>query len=665
MKEPNSNDIEVGFVDSGDAKTLRRVRIERGASLLDAARAAGVDMDATCGARGRCRSCRCKVLSGDVSPATMQDTLQLGHEEVQERFRLGCQTRPVTDCEVMALPPKSEAGHQILTGANPAGGETMGGAGLAIDSGVTKHVVVANIPREEHHQTSDLTEVLAAIDAPIDRSVPLAVMRKIPGTLREQRGALTVTTFNGRVIDIEAGDTSVHAYGMAFDIGTTSIVGTLLHLETGEELAAVGSVNPQTVYGGDLMSRIAYAQFDEKKLTTLRAKVLNAINDFIRQACGSAGVAREHIYKIVVVGNTCMHHIFLGVDVTYVGLAPYAPTVSDGLVVAASELPLKAAPNARICLLPIVAGFVGADTMACVLATRIDESEELRALVDIGTNGEVVMGSKDRLMACSAPAGPALEGAQIRHGMRGAMGAVEAVAIDDDVHCAVIGSAPAIGICGSGLIDACAKMVGAGVMDASGRLRPGERKRRSAAASKSSPERPGTHEHKPLPAAIAARLRTTEAGREFVLVRDADAGKGEDVTLTQGDIRQLQLAKSAIYSGIVLLQRVMGIDDAALAELMLCGGFGNYINTESAVAIRLLPNLPLDRITYVGNAAHLGAQMALLSERERERAEELAQRIEHVALAARPDFQDIFVDGMAFESPRPAEPERAAASMIG
>ena len=665
MKEPNSNDIEVGFVDPGDADTIRRGRIERGASLLDAARAAGVAMDATCGARGRCRSCRCKVLSGDVSPATMQDTLQLGREEVQERFRLGCQTRPVTDCEVMALPPKSEAGHQILTGANPAGAETMGGAGLAIDSGVTKHVVVANIPREEHHQTSDLTEVLAAIDAPIDRSVPLAVMRKIPGTLREQRGALTVTTFNGRVIDIEAGDTSVHAYGMAFDIGTTSIVGTLLHLETGEELAAVGSVNPQTVYGGDLMSRIAYAQFDEKKLTTLRAKVLNAINDFIRQACGSAGVAREHVYKIVVVGNTCMHHIFLGVDVTYVGLAPYAPTVSDGLVVAASELPLKAAPNARICLLPIVAGFVGADTMACVLATRIDESEELRALVDIGTNGEVVMGSKDRLMACSAPAGPALEGAQIRHGMRGAMGAVEAVAIDDDVHCAVIGSAPAIGICGSGLIDACAKMVGAGVMDASGRLRPGERKRRSAAASKSSPERPGTHEHKPLPAAIAARLRTTEAGREFVLVRDADAGKGEDVTLTQGDIRQLQLAKSAIYSGIVLLQRVMGIDDAALAELMLCGGFGNYINTESAVAIRLLPNLPLDRITYVGNAAHLGAQMALLSERERARAEELAQRIEHVALAARPDFQDIFVDGMAFESPRPAEPERAAASMIG
>ena len=384
MTEAEDNGVEVGFVDPGDTKSARRTRIGRGASLLDAARAAGVAMDATCGARGRCRSCRCKVLSGDVSPATMQDTLQLGHEEVQERFRLACQTRPVTDCEVMALPPKSEAGHQILTGGHAAGaspldGGAADGAGFAIDSGVKKRVVVASPPREEHRQTSDLAQVLAAIEAPVDRRVPVAALRKIPGELRKQRGELTVTTFKGRIVDVEAGDTTEHVYGMAFDIGTTSIVGTLLHLETGEELAAVGSVNPQTVYGGDLMSRIAYAQFDEKKLVALRAKVLNAINGFIREACANAGVSREHVYKIVVVGNTCMHHIFLGVDVTFVGLAPYAPAVSDGIVVPASELPLKAAPNAQVCLLPIVAGFVGADTMACVLATRIYESDELRA----------------------------------------------------------------------------------------------------------------------------------------------------------------------------------------------------------------------------------------------------------------------------------------------
>ena len=643
MGVSTTNTVEVNFSDEDGA--LRRGKIALGESLLDAARLAGVDMEATCGGRGRCRSCRVKVLRGDIAPPTVQDTIQLGHEEVQERFRLGCQTRPLTDCTVRALPPRSEAGHQILSGGS------ANAPAMAIDSGVNKQLVRATAPKEEHHQTSDMEEILSVLDGDIDRRVSLAVLRKMPSALRAMKGSLTVTTFNGQLIDVEVGDTTQHAYGMAFDIGTTSIVGTLNNLTTGEELAAVGSVNPQTIYGGDLMSRIAYAQFDEKKLTTLRAKVLTAINDFIKEACDKAGVAREHIYKIVVVGNTCMHHIFLGIDVTYVGLAPYAPAVRDGMVIAASELPLKGAPNAQVCLLPIVAGFVGADTMACVLSTRIYASQELRALVDIGTNGEVVMGSRDRLMACSAPAGPALEGAQIRHGMRGAMGAIENVTIGEDIQCGVIGQAPAIGICGSGLIDACAKMVDAGIMDATGKL-PKKRRRDQ------------------LPPAIAERLRDTEQGIEFVLVWHPDAGKNDDITLTQGDIRQLQLAKSAIYSGIVMLQHAMKIDDEELKELMLCGGFGNYINTQSAVTIRLLPTLPLERISYVGNAAQMGAQMALLSETERRRADDLASRIEHVALAASPEFQDIFVAGMGFNAPlageseekKPRRPSRRAAA---
>ena len=615
--------FEVRFRAEGGATSSARVA--PGSTLLDAAREAGVAMEATCGARGRCRSCRVKVLAGEMPPATVQDTIQLGHEAVEENFRLACQTRPLGPCEAMALPPRSEAGHQILTGGGAA-------PDFDLDSGVHKHHVVARAPREEHHQTSDLDEVIAALPVAADRRVPLPVLRSLPGLLREQGGALTVTTFQDRILHVEAGDTREHAYGMAFDIGTTSIVGTLMDLATGEELAAVGSVNPQTLYGGDLMSRIAYAQFDEKKLTTLRAKVLTAINDFVKEACESAGVDRAHLYKVVVVGNTCMHHIFLGVDVTYVGLAPYAPAVRDSLVIPAGELPLKSAPNAQVCLLPIVAGFVGADTMACVLATRIYDSPDLRALVDIGTNGEVVMGSRDRLMACSAPAGPALEGAQIRHGMRGAVGAIEKVSIEEDVRCEVIGAAPAIGICGSGLIDACAKMVSAGVLDASGVLR---RKRREE-----------------LPEAVASRFRDGANGREFVLVWKEEAGRDEDVVLTQGDVRQLQLAKSAIYSGIVMLQQVMDIAADDLAQIMLCGGFGNYINTASALTIRLLPEVERERIRYVGNAALLGAQMALLSERERARADELATRIEHVALAARPEFQDIFVAGTAFSGAR-------------
>ncbi|MEK9725810.1 MAG: ASKHA domain-containing protein [Rhodospirillaceae bacterium] len=619
--------VAVTFVDPDDPAKLRSARVARGKTLLDAGHAAGVDIEATCGARGRCRTCRVKILSGEVPPATLQDTVQLGHEEVRENFRLACQTKAIADTRVMALPPKAEKGHQILS----SGKSVADDGRLTLDSGVAKYVVKASTPTEEHHQTSDWEETLSVLPDDVSRDATLEVLRKVPGAIRAQGGTMTVTVFNGRIIDVEPGDTSEHRYGLAFDIGTTSIVGTLIDLETGETLADVGGVNPQAVYGGDLMSRIAYAQFDEKKLATLRARALNAINDFIAEACEEAGIDAAHIYKIVVVGNTCMHHILLGVDVTYVGLAPYAPVICDPMVVAARDMPLKRAVNAQVCFLPIVAGFVGADTMACVLATRIYDSDEIRTLVDIGTNGEVVMGSKRGLMVCSAPAGPALEGAQIRHGMRGALGAIEKVAIDDDVACAVIGATPAVGICGSGLIDACAKLADARVLETSGRLL---RKNREQ-----------------LPDALRARLVDTPDGCEFVLVGADESGKDEPITLTQADIRQVQLAKSAIYSGIVMLQRVMDVADEDLEEVMMCGGFGNYINIESAVKIRLIPNLPLQKITYSGNAALMGAQMALLSETERDRAAELAQRMEHVALAARPEFQDIFVEAMSFLGP--------------
>jgi len=295
----------------------------------------------------------------------------------------------------------------------------------------------------------------------------------------------------------------------------------------------------------------------------------------------------------------------------------------DPLVVPAAEIPLKSAPRAQVCLLPIVAGFVGADTVAGVAATRIDEREGWRLLVDIGTNGEVVLASRERVVACSAPAGPTFEGGQVRHGMRSAAGAIEQVRIDGDVACQTIGDTPAIGICGSGLIDAVAAMLDAGVLNAAGRLW------RTGAGS-------------PAPG-LQARVVEDAQGRAFVLVRAAEGGRGEDIVLTQNDIRQLQLAKAAILGGIRMLQQVTGVADAGIEELLLAGGFGNYVKVASAVRIGLLPAIPLERIRYVGNAALLGAQLALLDEAERERALAVARRIEHVPLATRPEFQEIFV----------------------
>ena len=614
--------LTITFVTAEGERTP--VKTESGTSFLDAARGADIDVTATCGARGKCRGCRFKVLKGNVPPPTIMDEVQLGPDEVHEGFRLACQTHVIADTDIRLAPPHTESGHQILG----AGEGRDQHASIEMGSGVEKKFVTAVIPMDEHVQSSDIEEILTATGA--SRSGPLSpdLLRKLPAVLRKKKGAVTVTTFNGDILDIEVGDTTEHKYGMAFDIGTTSIVGALIDLDSGEQLAAVGDINPQSVYGGDLMSRLAFAQFDLKALRKLRARAIQAINDHIKEACEKASVAPEHIYKVVVVGNTAMHHIFLGIDPTYVGLAPYSPSIRNAVEMPARDLMLKTIPNATVCMLPIVAGFVGADAIGTVLGTRIFESEEIRVLVDIGTNGEVIMGRKGRLMACSAPAGPALEGAQIKHGMRGAIGAIEKVQIDDDVACEIIGNAPATGICGSGLIDAVARMLNAGIIQSSGRL--------------------VDKDDNDLPPALAARLIDSGGKTEFALVLAKDSGNDTDITLTQDDIRQLQLAKGAIYSGVMMLQGIMKVPDDEIAELMLAGGFGNYINTESAVAINLLPPLPLEKITYVGNAALMGAQLALISEVERKRADVLAGEIEHVSLAARPEFQDIFIEAMGF-----------------
>jgi uncharacterized 2Fe-2S/4Fe-4S cluster protein (DUF4445 family) len=616
---------EVWVAGPGSGESERSASVPIGDTLLDAAMAAGADISATCGRRGRCRSCRVKIISGSAPPPTLQDRVQLGHEEVQEQFRLACQTRVIGPCHIMVAPPRTETGHQILAGNSEAHLSD-----LDICSGVEKFFLEAKAPEDEHTQTTDYQEILDKLPGitgsheATKARASLDVLRRLPSVLRIESGRLTVTTFANRIIDIEPGDTSQHMYGMAFDIGTTSIVGTLVNLQSGEELVAFGSINPQAVYGGDLMSRISYAQFDEKKLATLRGVVLKAINGFIEEACVKAEISAGHIYKIVVVGNTCMHHIFLGIDTSYVGLAPYAPVVSESIVLPSSELPLKRAPNAMVCLLPIIAGFVGADTTAAILATKIHESEETRCLVDIGTNGEVIMGSKNRLMACSAPAGPAFEGGQIYQGMRAAVGAIEKVHIDDDIHLEVIGDAKPIGICGSGLVDAVASMIDAELVNGAGRLRKENFDR--------------------IPEKLRSRFKSHDGTRSFVLAWADESGAAKDIALTQMDIRQLQLAKAAIYAGIVMLQKVMEVTDDELHELYLCGGFGNYINMENAIKIRLVPNLPLERIPYFGNAALMGAQIALLSEADRTSADEIVASVEHLALATHPAFQDIFVE---------------------
>ena len=621
------------LTDPRDPTPRRTLALPPNTSILKSAHAASIEITATCGGRGRCTSCRVKFVAGTIPPPTIMDEIQLGNDLVREGYRLSCQCVPSEAVTVQVAPPLEERAFQIL-GAGPG---VVGMGRVTLDSGIRKQVVKVSLPREEHHQISDLEQLAAALGVtPTD--VGLAVLQGLPAALRDDPAGVTVTTFappggrgSERVVAVERGDTAGMKFGLAVDIGTTSVVSTLIELDSGEQLASVSSLNPQAVFGGDLMSRIAFAQFDPGNLRKLHTRIIGLLNRHIEETCRQSGVLAKWIYKVFVVGNTCMHHLLLGIDPSFVGLAPYAPVMRHALVLPARELFLKVAPEARVCLLPLVAGFVGADAVAVALATRIYEGAAIRIAVDIGTNGEVILGSRDRLWACSAPAGPALERAQIRHGMRGALGAIDRVTVDDDIHVHTIGEADPLGICGSGLIDLLAGLLDTGVIDWTGLIRVEAREA--------------------LPPKLRERVVMRGEERQVIVLRPGEAGARQEVVLTQDDVRQVQLAKGAIASGVAMLQHVASVSDETVAELMLAGGFGNYVSISSALRIGLIPPLPKEKIRYVGNAASLGAQLCLVSETERQRAESVAARIEHVSLAAHPDFERIFVEAMNF--PRP------------
>jgi uncharacterized 2Fe-2S/4Fe-4S cluster protein (DUF4445 family) len=614
------------LTDPHDLSVRRLLRAPPGTSILKAAQAGGVDITATCGGRGRCTSCRVRFVEGPLPPPTIMDAVQLGADQVREGYRLSCQCRLEASITLQVAPPLEEIAFQMLD----AGDRTGELGRVAIDSGVDKRLVNVELPRAEQHQTSDLEQLLTVVGAE-PTAVGPSVLAGLPRALRDDPAGATVTTFGRRIIAVERGDTTAMKFGLAIDVGTTSVVTTLIELSSGEQLASVSSLNPQAVFGGDLMSRIAFAQFNPANLRKLTTRIVGLLNRHIAEISAETGVLSKWIYKIVVVGNTCMHHLLLGIDPTWVGLAPYAPVLRHPLVLPARDLFLRVAPEAQVCLLPIVAGFVGADAVAVALATRIYESPKIRVAVDIGTNGEVLLGSRERLWAASAPAGPALEGAQIRHGMRAALGAIDRVRVGEDIEVHTIGEAAALGICGSGLIDLIAGLLDAGVIDPTGLIQVEERAR--------------------FPRPLRERVHQRGEERLVVVRHPGESGAAREIVLTQDDVRQVQLAKGAIASGVALLGHVAGIGAAEIEELMLAGGFGNYVSVESALRIGLVPALSGSRIRYVGNAASLGAQMCLLSESERARAARIAREIEHVSLATHPDFEQIFVDCMNFPPP--------------
>jgi len=427
----------------------------------------------------------------------------------------------------------------------------------------------------------------------------------------------------------QQGDSAKRILGVAVDVGTTTVVAKLIDMATGRCIATQAALNPQTRYGDDVISRITYAQTDQN-LTELHKLIIGCINELIAKICKEAHTGANHIFEVCVVGNTTMNHIFLKYPVKQLGQTPFKPFSVDAHDVPAAPLALQINPAGNIHTVENIAGFVGSDTTAVALAVDIGSTKEVTLAVDIGTNGEIVLGTKDNLYAASCAAGPAFEGARIKCGSRAMEGAIQAVVVNEgDIVLDVIGDCPPRSICGSGLIDAVAALLDLGIIDSTGRFAE------------------STKLQGKLAPAILARIIEHNRESAFCLYGRGDE-KGQEVILTQQDIRQVQLAKAAIRAGIKLLQKKMGLSDSDIKEVLLAGAFGNYIRRENALRIGLLPNVPLERIRFVGNAAASGAEMILISRKCRLQAKKLARKIKYVEIANEPDFQNIFAESMTF-----------------
>jgi uncharacterized 2Fe-2S/4Fe-4S cluster protein (DUF4445 family) len=417
--------------------------------------------------------------------------------------------------------------------------------------------------------------------------------------------------------------------GVAVDLGTTTVVAKLLDMATGQCLATEAALNPQTRFGDDVVSRIAYAEIREKA-AELRQTVVDCLNDLTEKLCRRADAETDQVYEVCIVGNTTMSHIFLELPVEQLGRAPYEAYSLDAHDLPGPDSALGINPQGNVHVVENIAGFVGSDTIAVALATDMLSAEKMTLIVDVGTNGEIVLGTKDKLYAASCAAGPAFEGARISQGDRAVDGAIEAVVInDDDIDLDVIGGAAPCSICGSGLIDAVAVLLELGIVDGTGRFA----------------ERAKLGEQ--LPPAILSRI-VEHNGQPAFRLSSAEGADGKPVLLTQRDIRETQLAKAAIRAGIKLLQQKIGLDDPDIERVLLAGAFGNYIRPQNALRIGLLPAVGPERIHFVGNAASSGAEMILVSRDCRDQARELARSIEYVEIAHQPNFHDVFADSLLF-----------------
>jgi len=592
----------------------RRTQVTRGTTLLEAARQAGVGLSAVCGGAGTCGTCRVRVVGGEVSPPVEGE-----REALADGFRLACRTRVLGDVRV-DVPPTSITAPQR---AQIEGRELA----VELDPAVRTCDVAAEPP-----SLTDLQADAARVRDALDRQLPQlaaedgagirfdhSALCQLPVLLREHDWQVRLVVRDREVIAIVPA--GAPPLGLAVDIGTTKVAAYLVDLESGETLAAAGRMNPQIAYGEDVMARIAYTMDGASQARELQEAIVGGLSEMARDLCAQVGRDSAEIVEAVLVGNTCMHHLVLGLPVEQLGLAPYVPALARAYDLKARELGLCLAPGANVHLLPKIAGFVGADHVAMILATDISEAGEVTVGLDIGTNTEISLAAGERLLCCSCASGPAFEGAHIHDGMRAAPGAIEWVRLVDDadggasgVEYQTIDGAPPVGICGSGVLDAVAELRRVGILRENGAMR--------------------VDSH--------PRVRGTGGATEFVLVPAGEREALRDVVITRKDVNEIQLAKGAIRAGVDVLLEEAGLEEGQIERVVIAGAFGTYLDVGSALAVGMFPPLPRERFVQVGNAAGMGAKMVLVSRRCRARTEEIARRVEYIELTTHARFVAVY-----------------------
>lgn len=593
-------------------------KVEKGTNLLKFLTRNSYEISAPCGGQGTCGKCKVTV-NGLETKASKKESKLLGEKQLSAGVRLACYTTVESDLEVYLGHGNVQASIVTEGKRRPAKFRPM----------VHKKLVTLAAP-DLKDQSSDYERILKSVkDAPV--SCNLHLLQSLPAAVREQNYTVTLVYFGEELIGVEPGDTTGILYGLAVDVGTTTLAAYLVDLLTGEVMEVYSCLNPQKKHGADVISRIHYAGESEQKQEEMHELLQSAINEIIDHFTAVKGIDRKDIYHTLWVGNTTMMHFLMNLPARHIAAAPFIPVTTLLHHWKAGELGIKINPKGYATLVPSVSAYIGADTIAAVIAGGIDEEEGICLLVDIGTNGEIVLGNKKGLYSCSVAAGPAFEGAHIRNGVGGIRGAIDTISLEKGLAYTTIGDEKAVGICGSGIVDGIAAMLDRGIIDSTGRILDADEMDAGTASE------------------YGKRVIELEGITSFLIEESDSCSAGMDILITQKDIRELQNAKAAIAAGIKLLIKEAGIQWRDITKVYLAGGFGSYLKIESAVKIGLLPRELRGRIESIGNAAGSGAVTLLTSSKMLKKANKVKESVKNIELSANKEFIDEYIACMGFD----------------